>query len=222
MMSSEGDAVYILGTSEDLNKLPRGWFEGKKTIGINSAYRIAEKYNIQLDHWLCFDQCFVFYDWVRDNTAPLTHKWIFNDYRIDDRLNIFVPPPKYHLKTWVNPHPQFAEHRVHFYMVKEIGIEFKPYVQMDRTEAHETGLSCLEAKQYTMFTAISLAIGLGCKDIRLRGFGFRGSHFDEKQHAHLDHIYGEQIQIMKKKVLPVLARQGISIHNETIDTEFVF
>ena len=213
---------YILGTSNDLTRLERGWDVGKDIIGINSIYRFAQKMKFHLDHWLCYDQCFTFFDWLNSNEMPMTNKWIFNDYKMDDRLNRFVPPPKYHLKTYVNPFKQFENHLVHFYMVKPIGIEFSPYVQMDRTEANETGLSCLEADQFTLFCAISLAIGLGYKDIKLRGFGFSGSHFDEKDHAHLDHIYDTQIVILKKKVIPALVRQGIEFHNETLQSEFTF
>lgn len=218
--------IWILGTSDDINKLDENWYKDKITIGINTAYRKAKD---RLTHWLCFDQCFMFYDWLRNNEAPNTQKWIFNDYRSDDRLNIFLPPPRARKRDFVDPNAAFAKNIVHFYLVHPFINSMDPYIQLDRNEAYEnmmgrpgSGMSVLDADRYTLITAISLAIGLGATEIRLRGVGFQGGYFDDKDQCNLDNVYEEQARIIGRKVLPALQKRGIRLYNDTASARFIF
>jgi hypothetical protein len=203
--------VYVLGTSRDIESLDQEWFEGKYTIGINGAHMIASRNNHQLTEWLAHDQLFAFYNWILGNSMPKTRKWCFYEYCVDDRLWKFRPDHR--------EYDQWKLHNVRFYDVQDSAQQgiIDPYVNTDEDPAKRT---VLDNYIYTIFTAISLAVGLGFKDIRLRGVSLSGSHFDEGFHTNLDHLYYDQMLIFRKQVVPALHKIGVSIKNETVDAEF--
>lgn len=200
--------VYVLGTSKDINKLDKRFFAENETIGINGAYRAAETHNEQLTEWISHDQFYLFYPWIISNSMPLTRKWIYEWYVQDERLNKFNPKKTHHKK------PEWSEHIVRFYdLQRHTTPKLAPVITNDK--------AVLDDYLFTIFTAISLAVGLGYSDIRLRGVSLKGDYFDSEIETNRDNYYYEIKMGFYKQICPALKKLGISIVNETEETELV-
>ena len=167
-----------------------------------------EQLRATIDDWLCFDQYHIsFAKWVEE-TSVKCRKWIFSDYIEDDRLERYLPR-----------HPDYekVKHRdVRFFDVN------KPFT-LDPFVVDEPTGTRLDSHEFTVFTAISLAVGLGCDSIHMRGLSFGGSHFDDNQNdPKIDRVYCQQASYFKKYMLPLLKARGIPIVNETKNAQYFF
>jgi len=200
------DVWYILGTSKDINNIDGKWFNGKSIIAMNGSYEIAAKYGRQVDEWICHDQCFMFFKEIVHNSIPAFRKWVLYDYAVDERLQRFRPN-RTNYERW-------KDHNVWFYTVRTSRTnlpELKPHIAKSPSD----NLTILDNYIYTIFTATSLAVGLGAKEIRYRGVELGGSHFNDKKKCNLDHHYGEQSMKFKKFIIPACVEMGIKLINET-------
>lgn len=199
--------IHVLGTSTDLNRLAKEWFKDKYVIGINSSYQRAEQLGVELTEWLCHDHFMSFFNWVLSNKAPVTRKWILYDYVTDDRLQKFVKPVK----------DEWKDHRVQFYQVRKppYGTLQPNVVQALKNEE----LPVLDDNFFTIFTAISLAVGLGATDIRLRGVSLKGNYFNEHIDCDRDKYNQAIKQTFQKTIVPWFKSTGRTLHNETEDCD---
>ena len=207
-MATDLKTAYILGTSEDVNRLDHEWYLGKDVIGINSSYEAAARANTELTEWICHDQYFAFHEWVRHGPTK-TRKWVWREYCEDDRLFVFDPRhPKFDSK--------YRHNNVRFFTLR-------PHSQKaELTPAVDEDSAVLDDYLYTIFTAISLAVGLGYTDLRLRGVSHAGDYFGGSINCNRDAYYYEMMLIFKKKILPALKALNIPITNETYDVQFKF
>lgn len=201
MKELDGDEIYILGTSKDITRLDHDFFESHTTIGINQAFKRAEECTSQLTYWLCLDEFFKFHDWVRGGTSPDTIKMVPAKYLADSRL----------AKVWRNHH----ENGVRLYSP---GINMVGSTKFN-CKINEKGGIILDEMCYTIFTALSLAVLLGARSIVLRGVSLKGDYFDSAIFTSRDVYYDDIKRRFRMYALPALRNAGISIRNDTYDTE---
>ena len=194
------EVIYVLATSKDINRLDKEFFDKNFTIGINQAYKRAEECGSQLTMWVCLDEFFKFYQWVRQDASHDTIKFVPAKYLADSRLGAL----------WNG------------YMDCRIKL-FQPWdmVGHKKFNCHfnAKGGLILDEMCYSIFTALSLAVLLGTKKIILRGVSLKGDYFDSAIFTSRDVYYDDIKRRFKKYAVPALRNMGIDIENQTYDTE---
>jgi hypothetical protein len=196
-------SVWILGTSKDINSLNSSWFLGKDVIGINTSGFLVEGVGGHLNHWVSYDCLHAhFLEWVLSTKMDSCRKWIFRPYSEGHPV----------VGSFLPEHPEFenVKHRnVRFFDVN------KPFI-LDPFVVDEPTGTRLDSHEFTLFTAISLAVGLGYDEIRLRGVEFQGSHWNDTQNSpKIDMIYCQQVSYFKRYMLPLLKSRRVMILNDT-------
>lgn len=185
------EEIYILATSNDLLKLDKEFFKSNLTIGINQSYIRAEQVGEQLTYWVCLDEFFRFFFWCHGDSSPDTYKWIPKSYRCDHRINNLIKACR-----------------------KDCIRMFQPR-KWTGTFRGSLSPPILDDVHYTIFSAVSLAVLLGAKRIKLRGVSLGGKYVDETLKMKRDSFYEQVRNIFVGTIRPSLRQRGIELTNET-------
>ena len=199
------DRCYILGSSADLANLNGDFYDNNVTIGINRAYIRSDELDRQMDYWIAHDRYLAMHPWVQGRHAPDTNKYIRFEY-YDEPIAV-----DYFKKVEAGK----REDHLNFYMVRPAtDFLFMP-------GRMPSGLTILDDMGFTIFTAISLAILQGFKDIRFRGVSLKGGYYGQQMNEDRVCYHGPMLEIFEKIKEPLM-RDGIMLRNETKDAEAIF
>jgi len=193
------ETIYVLGTSEDLRRLDKKFFDDNITIGVNQSYLRAEQVGSELTYWVTLDESFKFFFWMHGDTSPHTYKFIWKRYCLDHRFK--------KLKKVCR------EDCIRIYDHRPLGQVFKATLDQP---------IILDQRKYTIITAISIATALRPKEIRLRGVALTGKYIDATIQTKWDNYYEEIGNYLKGFVWPALKRMGIKFVNETVNSQIKF
>lgn len=184
--------IYVIATSNDLQKLDKAFFRDNITIGINQSYIRAEQVGEQLTYWVCLDEFFKFFFWCKGDTSPNTFKFIPVGYYVDSRIK--------------NLKKACREDCIRVYRPRRFHLKFRGNID---------GPPVLDDLKYTIFSAVSLAVCLGAEKIVLRGVSLGGKYVDETIKMKRDSYFEDVRNIFTGTVFPALKRIGIDLVNET-------
>jgi hypothetical protein len=190
--------VYVLGSSHDLDKLDKKFFDENITVGVNQTFKRAMDVGSHLKYWTAIDNVMKFFDWICSDESANTVKFVPNIYNVDVRLfNLHqgkIKRGEMDLRTFTRRHFNGR------FLVQNV----------DKMDA-----VVIDELEYSIFSGISIAVGLGATEIVLRGVSLGGTYFDGDGGSNRPEYYENIRKLMQGKIIPVLTANHIQFRNET-------